>query len=255
MKRLLLAAILFLFTPYSAYAFDCHDHTAIGIPSEAPHLLCREGYALSHDGKLKIPVWVQYHLTAEKAQGGGVKERSNDFRPDMELPEGERSELEDYRGSGYDRGHIAPAADMKWSPKAMSESFLLSNMTPQVGKGFNRGIWAKLEAKVRLWAIERGEVYVISGPIFTKGAEHYGETIGPDHVAVPTHFFKIVYDPRLKEAIAFVLPNHELKAKDLPEYRVSIDDIEKETGLDFLNKLDKKVEGEVEGKVVGMWWR
>jgi len=252
MKRFFLVALFLLFAP-PASASECHDHTAIGVPSQAPQLLCREGYALSHDGNLKIPIWVQYRLTAQKARGGGVGERSNDFRADTELYEGGRSELEDYRGSGYDRGHIAPAADMKWSAKAMSESFLLSNMAPQVGKGFNRGIWSKLEARVRSWAIDRGEVYVISGPIFTKGAEHYNETIGPDHVAVPTHFYKIVYDPLRKEAIAFVLPNHESKAKDLPDYRVSIAAIEKKTGLDFLNRLDKKEEKRIEEGVMEMW--
>jgi endonuclease G len=137
---------------------------------------------------------------------------------------------------------MMPAADAKRSEKAMSETFLLSNMAPQVGIGFNRGIWEELESKVRRWTEERGELYVYVGPIF---AFKNIKTIGPDHVAVPSHFFKVVFDPNKMESIAFVFPNVRLERGIIPYYIVSRDYIEQLTGLDFLAPLDDDVENKI----------
>ena len=108
---------------------------------------------------------VAYELTAQEVQG--IVSRSDDFRADPEIITGSAA-LVDYRGSGYDRGHLAPAADMKWSEEAMSESFYMSNMSPQA-PGFNRGIWKSLESRVRSWAVENGTVYVVTGGILSPG--------------------------------------------------------------------------------------
>jgi len=146
---------------------------------------------------------------------------------------------------------MAPAADMRWDQQAMEECFYLSNMVPQVGKDMNRGIWKNLEEYIRDWAIDRGELYIFTGPVYEGGVK---ETIGKNKVAVPTHLYKIVYDPHKAEAIAFIMPNEKLDTKDMPKYIVTIRDIEKKTGLDFLSKLDKHVQDIIENKKArGLW--
>jgi endonuclease G, mitochondrial len=130
-----------------------------------------------------------------------------------------RAELSDYKGSGYDRGHMAPSADMKWDQHAMIECFYLSNIVPQVGKGMNQGIWKDLEEKVRRWAIARGELFIFTGPVY----EGYPkETIGRNRIVAPSHLYKIVYDPIMREVIAFFMPNQPLKTSDMPQHIVPI---------------------------------
>lgn len=145
---------------------------------------------------------------------------------------------------------MAPAAAMKWSERAMRESFFLSNMAPQVGIGFNRHIWKSLETKVRKWTSKRGELYIVTGPIF-KGDYR---TIGLNRVAVPTHFFKVIFDPSRKEAIAFVLQNKKLKTADLAKYIASIDEVETLTGLDFLSNLENELESAIEATKQSRLW-
>ena len=131
------------------------DHLKYGIPSTNGKILEREGYVLLHDSLKKIPLWVSYHLTKKHLQG--IQERVDRFKPDPDLLEGERAELSDYKGSGYDRGHMAPAGDMKRSLKVMLESFYLSNMCPQT-PGLNRGQWKTLEEKIRDFTRAEGKV-------------------------------------------------------------------------------------------------
>ncbi len=242
---------LLLHTVVSAGPLDsCQDYVKYGVPGDKGDLLCRTGYALAHNPARKTPDWVAEHLTREQASSS--LPRSNDFRPDPDLEPGQRAELNDYKNSGYDRGHMAPAGDMRWNKEAMSESFFLSNMAPQIGPGMNRGIWKELEGKVRDWAIKRGELYIFTGPIYAGGSS--GKTIGANDVAVPTHFYKIIFDPIRVETIAFIMPNRALKTKDLPTYIVSIDQVETETGLNFLSNISEQIQGLVEsGKADGVW--
>ena len=245
MKKWILILLLFVSHNLQASEMDaCKEHIKYGLPSNNPVILCRLGYTLSHNSKHKVADWVAYHLTKERIVMGNIP-RTDNFRPDPDLQKGKRSELSDYRRSGFDRGHMAPAGAMKWSQRAMSESCLLSNMAPQVGAGFNRGIWKSLETKVRNWAKARGELYVVTGPIY-KSAQ---KKIGKNKVTVPTHFFKVVFDPIKVEAIAFILPNKKNKSKDLPKFIVRVDKVESETGLDFLSKLNNNVEKVIERKV------
>lgn len=211
-------------------------------------MLYREGYVACHDNNKKVADWVSYHLTESHL----VKniDRTDDFRPDPDLPCGQRSELADYADSGYDRGHLAPAGDMTRSRRVMSESFLLSNMAPQVGVGFNRGIWKKLEEDVREWAREKKNLYVITGPIYESDCG----TIGHSRVAVPTYFYKIVVSCGNEiDAIAFILPNEKNPDGRLPEFITTIDEIERLTGLDFLSGLEDCIEGRIEAKKAEMW--
>ena len=243
-------SLIFLTSPaYGNELEGCEEHIKYGAPSLEPVLLCRTGYALSHDADHKIPDWVAYHLTDKKMKGTST--RSNDFRPDPDLEIGQRAELKDYKRSNYDRGHMAPAGAMKWDAKAMSQSFLLSNMAPQIGPGFNRGIWRTLEGKVRKWTRERGELYVVTGPIYVSDVP---KTIGANKVSVPSHFYKVIFDPVRIEAIAFVLPNKKLKSKDLPTFIVSIDQVEALTDLDFLSEIDDSIEQLIETAVPDELW-
>jgi len=229
---------------------ECKEFTTYGVPGRAGDLLCRKGYLLSHDPVRKTPVWVAEHLTREKAKRG-IK-RSDDFRPDADLEPGKRAELSDYRGSGYDRGHMAPAADMAWDEQAMSESFYLSNMVPQAGIGMNRGIWMELEKKVRNWVQERGELYVYSGPIYQVSDT---ETIGRNKVAVPSFLYKVILDPGQKEAIALIMPNRKLRTQDLPTYLVSVREVEKETGLHFFTNLPDIEQEKLEAPTATQLWQ
>jgi endonuclease G len=227
----------------------CKEYSKLGIPGQQGELLCRKGYLLAHSAEHKTPIWVIEHLTAEKAKGSIP--RPDKFTPDPDLEEGERAELADYKNSGYDKGHMAPAADMRWDQQAMIECFFLSNMVPQVGKGMNQGIWKNLEEYIRKWAIDRDELYIFTGPIYEDGVI---KTIGKNKVAVPTHLYKIVYDPNKAEAIAFIMPNEKLESKNMPNYIVTIRDVENKTGLDFLSNLDKQVQDVIETKKAkGLW--
>lgn len=205
----------------------------------------------AHNPERKTPDWVAEHLTRERANTAAP--RSDDFRADPDLAPGKRAELSDYKGSGFDRGHMAPAANMRWHKDAMSESFFLSNMAPQIGPGMNRGIWAALEERVRAWAVTRGEVYIFTGPIYVPAGAP-AKTIGGNRVAVPSHFYKIVFDPVRVEAIVFILPNESLKTKDLPKFIVSVRDVEQVTGLNFLSNINEHVQELVETVRQGALW-
>lgn len=199
-------------------------------------------YTLSYSEEHEQAEWVAYELT--KKRTGGTKGRSNDFRPDPLLADGS-AELSDYKGSGYDRGHLVPPGDMKFQAKAMSESFYMSNMSPQVS-GFKRGIWKNLEEQVREWAVRNEHLYVITGPILTE--EPLG-TIGKNKVTVPARYYKIILDytaPEVK-AIAFVLPNQRGE-QQLSTYNVTIDYLERITGIDFFPELPDDLEELIESR-------
>lgn len=229
---------------------DCAEYAKLGVPGQEGEILCRTGHLLAHHPEYKTPIWVIERLTKEKATSKVVP-RYNKFQTDPDLEKGKRAELSDYRGSGYDRGHMAPSADMRWDKDAMVECFYLSNMVPQVGKGMNQGIWKNLEEYIRVWAIDSGELFIYTGPIYEGGVT---KTIGKNNVAVPSHLYKIVYDPSRQQAIAFIMPNEALKAEDMPLYIVSIRDIEEKTGLDFLSGFEKDLQDSIETtRADGLW--
>jgi endonuclease G len=223
---------------------------AIGVPRVVKRLdreiLCRHGYVLSHDNDRKTPNWVVERLTPDRFEGPGDRKAQGDpFATDPDIEKGKRAELIDYRdkstqGRRFDRGHMAPAASMKFSEQAMAESFLLSNMAPQQGTGLNRHIWADLEALVRDWTCERGELYVITGPIYDNDTP---DALGPNNVAVPTAFFKIVVDAQAKRVIAFILPNEKVdkngqRAWDaLKPFIATVRQVEERAGLQVLSGM------------------
>jgi endonuclease G len=151
---------------------------------------------------------------------------------------------------------MAPAASMKFSEQATIESFYLSNMAPQQGPGLNRTIWADLEEIVRDWTCDRGELYVITGPIYDRDEP---ERLGPDRVAVPTAFFKVVVDAASTRAIAFVLPNQKVDKKGKPAwealkpYIATVQEVEDRAALRLLRGLDRRDQRRLKPLHAVMW--
>ncbi|MFB2862219.1 DNA/RNA non-specific endonuclease [Aeromonas sp. MdU4] len=245
-NKLFLAVTLTLTaTPLLAAHWECGDHVRFGLPSESDQKLCREGYAVGYNYDYKVADWVSYRMTAKSAQG--TAPRKDAFAEDKEIPAAYRATLSDYYKSGYTRGHQAPAADMRTSAKSMKESFLLSNMTPQIST-LNSGAWARLEKMVRDWAITRKDVQVITGPIFT----HSEESIGQG-VAIPSAYYKIVMDPAKLQAIAFILPHEKVATSELANYRVSVSEVEEQTDLNFFSDMPEEQQETLEVRVSPMW--
>lgn len=210
------------------------------------------GFQLCYRESYEDAEWVAYVLTREELNA--VTERSNKFHADKEISTGSATPS-DYTNSGYDRGHLAPAADLVWSEESMNDSFLMSNMTPQA-PDFNRGMWKSLEEQVRSWAQEFGEVVVVTGPILEKDASEY-KKIGKNQVAVPEYFYKVLLaqdSSGVKIGIAFILPNSKCEGS-IWDYSVSIDDVEKRTNLDFFSLLDDSLENQIEANTNFTEWK
>lgn len=203
------------------------------------------GFSLCYRESFENAEWVGYVLTKEKLVKAAA--RKNNFRSDPAVSTGS-AEPDDYAGSGYDRGHLAPSADMTWNEESASESFLMSNMSPQRPQ-FNRGMWKNLEAKIRTCAKQFEAVYVITGPVLEKPAEEY-EFIGKNRVAVPEFFYKAVLardNGGNFSAAAFILPNEKC-AGTVFDYIVSVNEAERRTGIDFFSALDDSIEEEIESR-------
>lgn len=211
-------------------------------------ILKRTGYVASYNKTTLLPNWVAWHLTAERTEGS-AKRSGVDFAEDTEVPEPRATDW-DYYNSGYDRGHMCPAADNKWSKKAMEESFLFTNMCPQNGN-LNRGDWNEMEMACRKWAKKYGDLYIVCGPILYKGKH---KTIGKNKVVVPEAFFKVVLrtgdNP---QAIGFIYKNTSgNRPKD--SYVNTVDEVERITGIDFFPSLPDDVEKKVEAECdLGLW--
>lgn len=207
----------------------CQAQAPWGFPKTAKQGpgICRHAYVSQNDTTAKLPIWVSYTLLPQNALG--CIPRSNAFAPDASLPKGQRAELKDYAGTGYDIGHTAPDGDMSFDQQAEYESFLLTNMTPQL-PGLNRGIWKLLETAVRGWAVQRNHAMVVyAGPIYNAS----DKTIGDSKVVVPHAFYKIVTDSTTGEVAGFIFPHAGNQGNDLTKVRASIDQIEKATGVAF----------------------
>ena len=225
-----------------------YDNLVYGIPSNADTIIDREGYALGYIEYHEQPAWVIYHLTYEEATNR-VASRDDSFREDPEIPSGSAT-LADYRNSGYDRGHLAPAADMAHSKKTMSESFYMSNMSPQK-PAFNRGIWKDLESLVRSFAISERDIYVVTGPILPQTKTI---TIGPNQVTVPEAYYKVIYDRTPPEKmLGFIIPN-DGSDLSLKEFVVSVDDVEAATGLDFFSLIPQPKQEQLESIITINAW-
>lgn len=193
-------------------------------------------YSISYVEKYCQSEWVYYQLTAEM-YNGSVK-RTNNFRRDPDIL-GVQASLSDYKRSGFDRGHLVPAKDMSFSRQAMSESFYLSNISPQ-RPGFNRGIWKKLEYKVRNWALGTKKLHIVTGGILSDVEYYLG-----GKVAIPKRFYKIIYDPKEQKMVCYLIHNQK-SYSSLNQFIVSVDSVEKLTGIDFFWQLPDELENRLE---------
>ena len=224
-------------------------------------VICHAGQIVAFNPKQNVSDWAAFRLRREDLKNPKV-ERKDNFRPDPEVPTANQVVHADYTHSGYDRGHLAPAAAMKWSKEAMDDSFYMTNIAPQVGSGFNQHIWKSLEQKMRQWACKRGTLYVVTGPLYERGStEQISDDLdknGVDDngilVDVPSHFFKFAFDPNAVETIAFILENRKLKTADLPKYLTSIDEIEARSRLDFLPDIWDGAEQSIESNAQPHLW-
>lgn len=205
----------------------------------ASQIIRHKGYTLSYNNDWRLANWVGYELTCDETEGD--VERSDWFDQDP-MVKGVQVRHADYTHSGFDRGHMAPAADMKWDEQAMVESFYMSNICPQV-HALNAGLWNSLESRVRTWARRDSAIVVVCGPI----VPNEPMTIGDNRVAVPEYFYKVIASPysATPRGIAFIMPNEDC---DMPlyNYAVTIDSIESHTGIDFLYNLPDSLENFIE---------
>ena len=196
-------------------------------------------YTLSYNEKYEQAEWVAYKATKKHLSRAQRKRPYFIYDP---LVKTKSANYRNYKKSGYDRGHLVPAGDMRFDLAAYNDTFYTSNISPQ-NHNFNAGIWNRLEGKVRYWTSKYGDLYVITGGVLEKRLAH----IGREHVAVPNYFYKIILDKNGKDskAIAFLIPNKPSE-KALYKYVVTIDELEKRTGIDFFPALEDSLENKLE---------
>lgn len=224
-----------------------HEIPSFALPAinKGDEIIKHKNYTLRYEEKYEVPAWVVHKLRGEFTKGRADRS-GNQFIPDKKV-EGKSALSTDYSNSGYDRGHMVPAGDFKCCQDLMNETFYMSNICPQV-PDFNRGIWENIESRIRGWAVRDEELIVVTGPVLSKGMETIGRY---NKVAVPKAFYKIALyyqanNPKKARAIAFLLPNEGLFGKRMNNYVVSIDEVEKATGLDFFAKLPDDIENKLE---------
>lgn len=240
------------------------DLTRWGLPrlEAGETVIAHSAMCLVYDEYHEQAKWVAHIITPDIIQGS--ESRSNDFRQDPKVPTASSEEKDyflkflkadssyEYDGFGYDRGHLAPSADFRWSRLALSESYFYSNMSPQRPE-FNRGGWAQLEGLLReyIFRNEGSQLMVVTGPVLKDDLPKVARSV--NGVSIPAYYFKVVVDRSLQRGIAFLMPNKEI-IYPLPSFAVSIDSVEALTGIDFFPALDDRLETLVEQSVEPKPW-
>jgi len=237
-KRVVLFLAIFLSGVFLSGFYYQHQTKSTLTISGFP-VLKQKGYTLVYDGRGKVPLWTHEHLTKKNLETQASRKGMH-FYENSKIYPLHRSTLSDYYKSGFDRGHMVPAADQQFTKDALKEAFLLSNICPQ-NPELNRGYWAKLEKHARALALENESVDVVSGPLYLPQIEEGKrvvryQVIGENDVSVPTHFYKVIQVNKGREVtrVAYLVPNEAIPSKaTLEEYQVSIEVVEKVTGLAF----------------------
>ena len=215
------------------------------LPKSQGQVINHNYYSVSYNELHEQANWVHYKLNPYMLTG--TTKRIDNFRIDPSV-KSESASPYDYKGSGYDRGHLAPAGDMKISFTSMSESFFMSNISPQ-NPSFNRGGWKRLESLVRAWA-KKNEVFITTAGVLNN---NYFKKIGFNSVSVPREFYKLIYMPSENKMIAFLMPNQKINGQ-LKDYVVSVDTVEELTGIDFYSELDDVLEKKLEAEINPSKW-
>lgn len=239
---LVVVALVFFFVAKASLQSEQDERQALAAGAEVEQLevpllpaglanttVSYPGFTVYFNTERHIPNCVIYELTAEESRGR--IERHGSFAADEQVKG--CPQPTDYTSSGYDRGHMAPAGDMKWSEEAMEASFNMTNVCPQ-NHALNAGAWNDLEIKVREWAAHYGSVIVATGPIVADSPRK----IGRHRVVVPDAFFKVLlaHDGDRRVALAFIYPNKNCR-ESMDHYVVTIDEVERRTGIDFFSAL------------------
>jgi endonuclease G len=207
--------------------------------STTNQIIIHDNYTLSYNEKYEQAEWVAYHLMKNQLKGSNFQRPFFIEDPKVKT---QSADWRNYKKSGYDKGHLCPAADMKFSKNAFNDTFYTSNISPQL-HSFNDGVWNRLEQKVRYWTSKYNDLYVITGGVLQNGLK----TIGKENVAIPNYFYKVlVYKSGSKiNMIGFLVPHRE---SNLPLYKfvVPVDKIEGLTKIDFFPKLENALEKKLE---------
>lgn len=236
-------------------------HLRYGVAGPRCRVLDKRHFIINYEDRWRIAYWSAYLLTPGLLEG--TAPRRNRFRPDPEVPEGTRSTLDDYKGSIFDRGHLAPAADFTRSREAMSTTFLLSNISPQY-PNTNQGIWRDLENQIRSLARGMDSTWVVTGNLFMSRDSQPADPRlwitrrGRNRVAVPTHLFDAILAKDAAGrwcAYAFLVPNQSARNPNpTVAYRVSVDRLEELTGFDFFVRLDRATQERIESEIPAWPW-
>lgn len=255
---LFVAVLFFSLVAYGQWKKEQHASTAASVdvdclksvimPDDVPEIIKEyTGFKVSFNPVHHVPNYVAWELTVHETEG--ASKRDSKFKADNDVYG--CATLDDYRRSGFDRGHMAPAADMKWSDQAMSDCHYLTNICPQDHK-VNTGRWSTLEKLSRNWARRDSAIIIICGPVLT---DELPQAIGRQQVSVPERFFKVFYAPYANppSAIAFIVPNHPTD-DSMEAMAVSVDDVEAITGFDFFSCLPDEIETRVEQNANYRYW-
>lgn len=232
-RVLFLVAVLLVF-------INAYSQTVL-LPLSNGEIVKHTYYTLSYSEPHEQAEWVYYVLTPDNINGSVA--RHDKFRPDNKVPTGS-AQLADYKKSGYDRGHLCPAAAMKQNSKAMLETFYMSNMSPQK-PSFNRGGWKKLETYVRELTLSDKLLYVVTGPVLN-GIDSI-KSIGINEVTVPEYFYKVIYSPNKQYMKAYLMPNNTIKSA-LDSYIITVDKLEEITDIDFFYNLNDSIQNKLEAQ-------
>ncbi len=255
-----ITGLLFLFNCYNPLETRHQvEHHKISISGKAEipllannrkeQIINHDGFTLSYNADFRIANWVAYELTAEEVSRKDV-ERAKKFIPDPKV-KGSTATNEDYRQSGYDRGHLVPAADMRWSAEGMKASFYFSNICPQ-NRELNAGLWNELEKQCRRWATRYGRILIVTGPVI----ENDLQRLGPNRVGIPNTFYKVIcsVSGSKPEGIGFLVENRNYGKTHFKSLAVSIDSVESVTGIHFFHSLPKEVQQELKSGYNLRYW-
>lgn len=200
------------------------------IPENSSKIIKYNVITLSYNEICKIPEWTMYRLSKERSSSNFARREGFDFKPDKNV---KCASNIDYKNSNYDKGHMVPAEDMRDNSQNLAETFMLTNVCPQL-PDFNRGIWKDLEILIRNFVEkENRNVLIITGTLFNASLEI--KTIGTNKVTIPHYFFKIVYDYENKKGIAYLIPQN-YTSKDLRDYEIRISELESKINLIFFKE-------------------
>jgi endonuclease G len=255
-----LSGLLFLFNYFlvektetsGLYQEALPDKTGLPqlVNNRREQIINHEGFTVSYNADFRIANWAAYELTADEAKSKDVK-RTDRFFPDPEV-KGVSATNDDYRHSGYDRGHLVPAGDMKWSEEGMRASFYFSNICPQ-DKELNAGLWNSIEKQCRTWAVNYGAIEIVTGPVIEDTMKRLGE----NKVGIPDKFYKVVSSTRNGKAkcIGFLVENRNYEDRTLKEVAVTVDSVERVTGIHFFTSFPQGTRQDMKFTVDWTYWK